>query len=235
MTDADIKELERLKDIDFNQYRIYVLAEWGVEDKTGKFAWAFDRQKHIGECAYNDDEMLYVSFDFNVNPITCICFQEYDDTVHVVETIKLNNSDIYELCNVLKSKYPTAMFMVTGDASGKNASAMVKDKLNYYSIIRGELQLADAQFNVPSVNPPLVENRVLVNACLNTLDILIDEKKNDGLIFDLEYVEVDENNKIVKENRTDAKQQADALDCFRYYLNTFHRDVVRMNLSYKES
>lgn len=234
MTSTDIKELERLKEIDFNQYRIYVLAEWGVEDKTGKFAWAFDTKKHVGECVYNDDEMLYLSFDFNVNPITCIAFQEYDDTIHVVETIKLANSDIYKLCEVVKSTYPTGMFMVTGDASGKNASAMVKDQLNYYSIIKTELQLADAQFNVPTVNPKLVDNRVLVNACFNTLEILINENTNDGLIFDLTYVEVDEANKIVKENRTDAKQQADALDCFRYYLNTFHRDTVRLNLSYKQ-
>lgn len=233
LTNADIKELERLKDIDYNQYRIYVLAEWGVEDKTGKFAWAFDRQKHVGECEYNPNEMLYLSFDFNVNPITCVAVQYYDDVVHVVRTIKLNDSNIYELCNVIRSTFPNAMVVVTGDASGKNASAMVKDKLNYYMIIQNELMLSDGQFRVPSVNPPLVENRVVVNACFNTMDILIDEKNNAGLIFDLEYVEVDEHNKIVKENRTDAKQQADALDCFRYYINSFHRDVVRMNLSYK--
>lgn len=233
MTETDIKELERLKDIDENEYRIYVLAEWGVEDSTGKFAYAYSRQKHVGECVYNPEEMLYLSFDFNVNPITCVAVQYYDDCIHIIETIKLKNSDIYKLCEVIKTKYPDAMVMVTGDASGKNTTAMVKDKLNYYSIIKTELGLADAQFNVPSVNPSLVENRVVVNAVLNNMDVLIDESKNEGLIFDLTYVEVDENNKIVKDNRSDEKQQADALDCLRYYLNKYHRDVVRLKLDYK--
>jgi phage terminase large subunit len=235
MTVDDCDELERLKLIDENEYRIYVLAEWGIDDKTGKFAWAFAKDKHVGLCDYNPDEMLYLSFDFNVNPITCVCIQNYDETIHVIESIKLKHSNIYELCEVIVSKYPDSMIMVTGDASGKNASAMVKDQLNYYSIIQQQLGLSDGQFNVPTVNPPLAQNRVLVNACLSTMDILINADTNESLIFDLLYVEVDEQNKIIKDNRSDEKQQADILDCFRYYLNTFHRDVVRMNLSYKSS
>jgi len=235
MTEADIKALEQLKTINENQYRIYVLAEWGIDDTTNKFAWSFERLKHVGDCKYNSEEMLYLSFDFNVNPITCLAIQHYDDCIHVLESIKLDDSNIYELCNVIKSKYPQSMIMVTGDASGKNASAMVKDKLNYYSIIKSELQLSDSQFAVPSVNPSLVENRVLVNAVLQNYEVLINEKTNQPLIFDLQYVEVDEYNKIKKDNRSDDKQKADILDCFRYYLNSFHKNIVKMNLGYKEN
>jgi phage terminase large subunit len=45
LTEADIRELERLKNINENQYRIYVEAQWGIDNKEGKFCWAFDRSQ----------------------------------------------------------------------------------------------------------------------------------------------------------------------------------------------
>ena len=47
LTKDDINELENIKKIDENQYRIYVLGEWGIEDKTKKFAYAFSPEKHV--------------------------------------------------------------------------------------------------------------------------------------------------------------------------------------------
>jgi phage terminase large subunit len=76
MTDDDIDELERLKTIDENQYRVYVMAEWGVDDKSGKFAYSFDRDRHIGWCEHDPNIMTILSFDFNVNPITCVVIQQ---------------------------------------------------------------------------------------------------------------------------------------------------------------
>ena len=169
---------------------------------------------------------IYLSFDFNVNPICCTVIQDYDEVISIIECIKLSDSNIYALCERIRSNYPEGMFVVTGDATGKSRSAMVKDGVNYYLIIKQELNLIDSQFKVPTVNPRIEENRVLVNAVLNTRVVEISHKKAEGLIYDLRYVEVDENNKLVKDNRADKKQQADALDTFRYYLNTFHKRVI---------
>ncbi len=47
LTEQDAENLERLKTTDPNQYRIYALGQWGIEDKTKKFAWAFDPQIHV--------------------------------------------------------------------------------------------------------------------------------------------------------------------------------------------
>jgi len=227
LTESDIRELEALKTINENQYRIYVLGEWGIDDKNNKFAYAFERNKHVSEdINYNPNEYIYLSFDFNVDPITCVVVQYYEDVIDVVECIKLDNSDIYALCSRIKSSYPQGIFIVTGDATGQNRSAMVKDKLNYYLIIKQELGLLDSQFKVPKQNPRIEENRVLVNAVLSTMTVQVSEHKAEELIYDLTYVEVDENNKLVKDNRADKKQQADALDCFRYYCNTFHRNIL---------
>lgn len=227
LTESDIIELEALKDIDENHYSIYVLAEWGVDDKHNKFAYAFDFNKHVvSDIDINPNHYIYLSFDFNVNPICCTVFQDYDNIISVIECIKLQDSNIYNLCEYIKAAYPQGIFIVTGDATGQNRSAMVKDELNYYLIIKQELDLNSTQFNVPKINPRIEENRVLVNAALNTLTIEISEKKASALIYDLRYCEVDTSNKLVKDNRSDKKQQADALDTFRYYLNSFHKNLI---------
>lgn len=227
LTQDDIRELLALKDIDENQYNIYVLAQWGVDDKNSKFAYAFNQAEHVVEdIDVNPNEYVYLSFDFNVNPICCSVVQFYDGIISVVECIKLNDSDIYALCDVIRASYPGCMFVVTGDASGKSRSAMVKDGLNYYLIIKQELGLIDSQFKVPTVNPKLVENRVLVNAAFKTIPIEMSENKAKALIDDCKYCEVDENNRLIKD-RSSKHAEADALDTWRYYLNVAHSNILR--------
>lgn len=222
LTEQDHAQLESLKHTNPLYYQVYCLGEWGIEDKSGKFAYAFDEQTHVAEgLEWNRNEYTYLSFDFNVNPICCSVIQYYEGKVRVVQLIKLDNSNIHAMCDYINAKYNKAMFIVTGDATGQARSALMKDNMNYYTIIKDKLRLTDNQLQVPSVNPPMVQNKVLVNTVLETMDILIDKKDANALVFDLKYVEVTEDNKIKKLNRDDDKQKADALDTFRYFCNTF--------------
>jgi PBSX family phage terminase large subunit len=124
-----IDEYEMLKIIDPNSYNVNVLGEWGVRDKSNKFAFAFEQSKHVGSVEYNPDYLIWLSFDFNVNPISCTAFQYYDDVLRAIKCFKLDNSNIYELCKLIASYFPDAMFKVTGDASGTSRSAMVADNV----------------------------------------------------------------------------------------------------------
>jgi hypothetical protein len=49
-----------------------------------------------------------------------------------------------------------------------------------------------------------------------------------SLIYDLLNVSVLPDGSMKKGDRNDPKQQADSLDCFRYYLNQFHKDFIKM-------
>lgn len=224
------KQLKRLQETNPLYYQIYCLGDWGVEDKSGKFAWAFDREKHVKEQVdWRPNDYTYLSFDFNVNPICCTVIQwDGGKRVTVPQCIKLADSNIYNLCDYIKAKYHGALFIVTGDATGTARSAMVKDGINYYTIIKDKLNLLDTQIQVPSVNPSLVENKVLVNAVLQTMEVEIAKQDAEGLIFDLAYVEVNEDNTLKKQNRADEKQKADALDTFRYFCNVFLRHVLKV-------
>lgn len=206
-----------------DRYKLqFIEGDWSdFNDTNGLWAFAFDRKKHIATPKSDNNQMLYLSFDFNKNPICCSVIQWDGTTIKVVETIKLANSDIYAMCMYIKTKYKGFMYMVTGDASGKSTSAMVQDNLNYYKIIVKELGLTFAQVKVPSVNPKLEDNQVLVNSLLSNYPVEIHETDAKALIYDLQNVKMLPDGTIKKVDRTDPTQQADALDTFRYFCNTF--------------
>jgi phage terminase large subunit len=222
--------LEELKILDPYWYKVFTQGYWGNRIVSDPYCYCFNEEKHVGSTYLDQNKELYLSFDFNVNPITCGVYQhdEYDNWIRVIEAIKLDNSDIYKLCDHIKAKYWGYVMIVTGDATGRNTSALVQDGINYYSIIKTELGLVDGQMRQPTINPPVRENRVLVNACLFKLNILMDEQHCAPLIFDCKNVSVTDLGDIDKGSRSNPKKRADHLDHFRYYLNTFWKRVLKM-------
>lgn len=209
----------------------FIKGDWtDFTDKNNKWAFAYDKRKHTGHPELNRQENVYLSFDFNRNPICCSVIQHYGNKIRVLETIKLANSDIYALCDHINVYYPNCLYLVTGDASGNGSVALVKDNLNYYTVIKSKLVLSINQFFVPNVNPKLEENQVLVNSLLANYPIEIHEDKAQALHFDLANVAVKKNeeSKIEKSNRNNVAQQADALDTFRYFCNAFMSDYLKL-------
>lgn len=220
--------LEQLKILDPYYYQVYTLGRWGNRLITDPYCYCFKEEKHIGTTELNRSYEVYLSFDFNVNPITCGVYQHWDNWIRCIHSIKLNNSNIYELCDYIMALYGGCLFVVTGDATGRNTSALVQDGINYYTIIKNKLDLSDGQMRQPTINPSVKENRVLVNACLYKMDIILDQQKCKELIFDCKNVSVTDVGDIDKGDRNNPKKRADHLDHFRYYLNTFHKDVLKM-------
>jgi phage terminase large subunit len=229
VTDEQKKVWDRM---DERYKRQFISGDWSNFDMDGnRWAFAYDEQKHvIDSVPILDNQEIILSFDFNKNPICCSVVQIPNyTTIRVIETIKLANSDIYELCNVINAKYPNKLFIVTGDASGNNLNAMVADNMNYYKIIREQLRLGIQQFKVPRENPRIAENRVLVNSLLSRGTIIMDRNKTKSLQFDLENVSVLPDGSLKKADRNDPAQQADALDTLRYAANTFCSKFVEIN------
>lgn len=220
--------LEQLAVLDPYYYKVYTLGKWGNRKNTDPFCYTFDRAKHVRPTKLNREYEVKASFDFNVNPVTCTIFQDYvPNTIYGIESIKLENSDIYKLCDYILSKYSGCLFIVTGDATGKATTALVQDGINYYTVIKSKLNLSNGQLKVPQVNPIVKENRVLVNAVLHMMEVHLDPEGCKGLIYDCENVSVNDMGGIDKGDRSNPKKRADHLDNFRYYCNTFHRSVLK--------
>jgi len=159
----------------FNKQKFEEISKglWGSEENESPFVYTYDEKRHCKPTVLNHGLEVKLSFDFNVDPITCLVVQDNGNSIRGIEMIKLPNSNIYDLCDVIKAKYGGALFIVTGDATGRARSALVKDNLNYFKIIKAQLGLGDRQMRQPVSNPTLEENRVLVNAAFHKLDIEI--------------------------------------------------------------
>lgn len=220
--------LTKLEEIDPYHYLVYTLGKWGNIKTDDPFCICYDRAKHVRPTVLNKRQEVYLSFDFNVNPITCGVYQHDGPglNIRVIQAIQLANSDIYKLCEYINLKYTNCIFMVTGDATGQNTTALVQDGINYYTVIKTKLRLSRGQLKVPTINPRVKENRVLVNAVFSQCNVVIDPENAKGLIFDCENVSVNEVGDIDKGSRSNPKKRADNLDHLRYYLNAFHKTVL---------
>lgn len=222
----DPAEVDNLRmQLDDYTFRCEILAE-DVNLANNPFAYAFDANKHVVPCTYKQNEPLYLSFDFNVDPITCIAVQHYNNTIKIIKDFALSNSDIYQLCDQILAAFPKAAFIVTGDATGANRSALTQGNYGYYDVVQNKLNLSRHQMKQPAINPSIRDTRVLVNSLLQNYNIEFDPScKN--LIRDMQFVEVDLEGDIIKDRQSDIRK-ADLLDCFRYYVSTFHKDWIRL-------
>ena len=196
-----------------------------VDLSNKPFAYCFDKNRHIKTVTFDQSHYLHLSFDFNVDPITCVASQFIDNEIRFIREFRLSNSNIYELCDQIRSVFPTAMYLVTGDASGQARSALTIGNMNYYSVIKDKLFLGSGQLKVPTVNPAISDSQVLTNSILQNHTVYFDPSMK-HTIDDLLYVEVTDTGDI---DKAKDKHRSHLLDAVRYTFNTFHKHLLRIN------
>ena len=191
------------------------------------FLYTFKRDKHVKDYGeLRKDLPVYLSFDFNISPMTCIASQHPEDKSYIYtrHEFRLMNSDIYEMCDVIRTKLDGHYFIVTGDESGKNGSGLKKNT-NYYTVIKNQLDLAPYQIILPNKNPGIENNRVLCNSILYRHPKVMIHPECEYLIKDCERVQILPNGDIDK--KTDPSL-THLLDTLRYYYNTFFKSVRKL-------
>ncbi len=228
----DPAEIDAARDqLDEATFRCEFLAE-DVTLAVNKFIYNFSREKHIVKgLEYIPHLPVILSFDFNVDPITCLVSQcNGMEDVRILDEYRLLNSDIYEMCARIASDFPDRMLLVTGDSSGQNRTAL-KRELDYYKVIKSELRLGFGQFKLPKSNPPIKNTRVLCNSLLGRHNNYRFSDRVPHLIIDIEETETDENGGI---DKTKDKHQSHLLDCFRYFNYNFLHKFLNLNVLHNE-
>lgn len=220
VSDQRIAFHESLEETNAYWHFVFTLGEWGNPLNESPWAFAFNRKKHVGTCTLNRAQYVYISWDFNRNPMCASVIQFYENRVYVLETIKQPKSGVDSMCDYIKVNYPGCLFIVTGDYSGMTETSLFKEQITHYKLIQHYLNLADGQLKVEP-NPRLEKNSTHVNTILAYYNVTIDSVKGRPLIFDMEKVKRRADGTILKENRDDPTQQSDALDTFRYFCNIF--------------
>ncbi|HET6255848.1 MAG TPA: phage terminase large subunit [Puia sp.] len=211
---------ESLKNTNYYWYQVYTLGLWGNQANDAPWAFAFDRSKHVGHCQLNPKEPVYLSFDFNRNPMCCAVIQHYGGRIYVLQVFKIPKSGVDAVCAHVLVFYPGCLYIVTGDYSGNNETSLFAEQVTHYKLIQQYLRLSPGQLKVKP-NPRLQKNQTHVNCVLAFYKVTIDEEKAAPLIFDMQNVKKRADGTIVKEDRNDPAQQSDALDTFRYFCNNF--------------
>ena len=223
------------QNLDEQYKKQFIEGDWtDYLNKDNLWAYNFNRAKHVStdEIKPNNDYELYLSFDFNRNPASCVVIQYYDDTVYVVEAIKIMGGGTETICNYILENYPDMLYVVTGDYSGNTSSNIFSETVTNYTVIRSMLKLNKGQVKLVP-NPPLAKNQRLVNLALKSYNIKICPVKAKALIFDLENCKRRADGTIIKDNRNDPTQQSDQLDCLRYWCNIYLQWLLKLHTEFE--
>lgn len=236
LTEQDIEQLLKLAARNPLYYDVYVLAKWGVVVKSDKFLYAFDNQKHIiPSYTPNPHLPILVSFDFNVNPMTCIVGQQVDESFVIFDEMKLNNGSTEELCELVKAKYVQWLYNIeiTGDATGRNREKATRGNINQYTVIKEVLELTDRDINVRSKNLELKDSRVLCNSVLQHADVRITENCKET-INDAVYASIKINPMTKKMDVIKTEEEGrHFFDNFRYSIDAVFPDFITNPKKYR--
>ena len=118
---------EAKRELDDRTFRSQYLAEFTTSE--GAIFYAFD-DNNIVDVEFNPNDTLYLSFDFNVNPMTCVLFQN-DIAIKEFEVPDSNTTDISNrILKYLQEKKFSSQIFITGDHTG-NARNPAATTTNY--------------------------------------------------------------------------------------------------------
>jgi phage terminase large subunit len=235
LTDKDREQIEWLKQYNYNQYRVYALGEWGITENNNPWLFAFDKQKHVRDTlAFLPSFPVYLSFDFNREPVSCLAVQMSPDRgragsfIHFIKEFSCN-TQLSELCTQIRTAFPYSFLYVTGDASGSHGDiGYEKRNDSYFQMIKSYLKIPERMMNLNTRNLEHHDSRNLINMLLAQYpQILISQQGCPTLVNDCTIARVDEtNNKpgILKKDRDIYKM--DMMDAMRYFFQAYFKDIV---------
>lgn len=167
---------EVLSQMPENMRRRFELGEF-VDDYDGLVYYSFDREKHVKEFNTQPGTKL-IGMDFNVNPMTAVVSQVWNNTLYVQDEVFLENSDTFKMAHTL-SKMGYSGNTIYPDSTGANRKTSGKSD---HQILK------DEGFKIQSTRNPLVFDRVNnINTLLKHGRLIIHPRCK-KLINDLEKV-----------------------------------------------
>lgn len=218
-----------------NAINVNLKGLWGIEDNTNPWLYNFDRAKHVkASVKFLPSYPIYLSFDFNRDPISCTVWQmspSFSGPVPFVHCIDEFGGQVQlkELCQRIKTAYPHSIIYVTGDSSGNKGDVAYNSRHDSaYTMIRSYLNLSPAQMQPNISNLEHENSRLLCNAIFYHFAGLGISPKCVNLINDCEIAAVDE--KAAKPNTLKKDRGVYKMDYFdskRYFFQRYLYDYVK--------
>lgn len=219
-------EIELLKEeLDERTFRQEILAEFIVF--SGSVYYGFT-QKNLTDLDFNPNLRTYVTYDFNVDPMTAVVIQEYETGKYVaVKEFYVNNSNTYETTELIKNYLDfnqlNNSLTVTGDNAGTYRSS--NSPLSNYKIIDGILGKFRGYNKKLRRTDRIVNKTNTTNRAFIDSRILINPKGCPELVKELGFLEYDKNGKIDSRGGA-AGHITDAFSYFCYNFILLNSDKI---------
>jgi hypothetical protein len=178
---------------------------------------AFRRAVNVGEVEMDPRLQVFLTLDFNVDPLCSLVVQKWQGEIRVLDEIVLHRTTTEQTCEEFERKFgrPRGGVVVCGDANG--TSRHTAGDSTDYDVIRNFFKVRNVpvSFEVPSANPKVRDRVALVNGklCNSHGDVsLIVSPLCKELIDDFEQVAYEEESTQIDKNKDRRRTHAsDAL------------------------
>jgi PBSX family phage terminase large subunit len=180
---------------DESYYRINVLGEFG--DYTSGLVVKGFNSENVKELKYLPHQPIYLTWDFNVDPMSLIVAHKTEDKVFFIDEFVLENATTQSTIDAFLERYPNhkADIIINGDASGDNRST--QSERSNYVIIRNALKRhyphLNLSFDLRGFNPRIKNRIAAFNSMVKSFDgqrkLFVDPKCEKLLynIYNLKY------------------------------------------------
>ena len=94
--------------------------EGTFENYEGRIYYGFDRKENVKDFTFSQRQnIIHVGIDFNVSPLTAICFVIKDNKMFVIDEIEMFGSNTEELANEIHNRFPGTKIIAYPDPSGR--------------------------------------------------------------------------------------------------------------------
>lgn len=225
--------VESLKEeYDEEYYRINVLGEFG--NYTSGLVVKHFSDDNLVEREYNPNDVLYLTCDFNVDPMCWVIAHKDEENVYFIDEIVVENTSTQQCIEEFVRRYPNhkTKIVVCGDASGDYRNA--QSEFTNYMIIRRHLERCGYQveFRLRGFNPPILTRIQAFNARVRNAKgecHVFVSKKCKWVLHNMYNLSFKEGTSIVKvptekeiKNDRDAKFLEHPFDAVSYLIEFFY-------------
>ena len=216
-------------------FKRFIGGDWDAGDNENVFLYAFNKEKHVGKnLPFNNYLETWFSFDFNVNPMTCIVAQNNRQLgyVYVLKEFRIENIGIKEFLQIVKDdvtkswgvEWNKLRIKITGDPAGASRHGMIGNA-SYYTIIQNDWRVNIRDIVPPEYAPLHEDSRVHCNSFIERYHEFKIDEQCENLINDVMSLKATPEGKIDKTNTgNDTRRKkvyaGHLLDCLRYYIHT---------------
>ncbi len=204
-----------------------------VDFNSERWLYEFDFRKHLVEdLPFDNNEPLYLTFDFNIDPGTCLAFQVINDRLedggglNFLKEFSISGGTP-KVCNHVKHWIESipdfnGVIWVTGDSSGSKGDT--RGTLTDYQIISNELEIPLARFiDTRKQNPNLGYSRDLCNTAFHNNIIFVDSKNCPILAKELTSAKPKDRTDNLLKDRENNK--LDSFDAMRYGIHAVFKSI----------